>query len=87
VLFIGESRQLIESVTGLSGSGWFPWTSRTRGYFARSRTPTDVLDGFCTPFEANLLQRVQALGLPCLTPTRATAYLASVVSGRATTRV
>jgi hypothetical protein len=86
VLLIGESRQLIEVCDWAQRLGLVPVDIPHVGLLC-AVADTDVLNGFCTPFEANLLHRVRALGLPCLTPTRATAYLASVVSGRAATRV
>lgn len=41
----------------------------------------DVLDGMCTSVEAAQLQRVRALGLPCLTPDEARAFLGLTEAG------
>jgi hypothetical protein len=84
VLFIGESRQLVEVCDWAQHLGLLPVDSPQAGLLCAVADP-DVLDGWCTSYEAALLRRVRALGLPCLTPVRATAFLASAVNRRPTT--
>lgn len=74
LVFIGVSRPLREALGQAQGLGYAPAAqphARVRCLVADE----DVLDGFCTPGEAQILQQARVLGLPCVSPAEVPEHL------------
>jgi hypothetical protein len=75
VIFIGESRALLDVLDWAQGIGVVPVDVPEAGVLC-AVVDRDVNAAVVTPLEA----QVRALGLPCLTPVTAYAFLTSAMS-------
>jgi hypothetical protein len=79
MIFIGESDALMEVFTLARKCGVVP-VEQPGPDLTCVVADEDVLDGECTPGEADILRQVWGLGMPCVRPGQAHALLASAVN-------
>lgn len=79
MIFIGESDALMEVLTLARKYGVVP-VEQPDSDLTCVVADEDVLDGGCTPAEADILRTVWRLGVPCVRPGQAHALLASAVN-------
>lgn len=75
MVFLGESRT-VGRVSDWARRLGYGRTSRPHAQLTCLVAEEDVLDGFCTPREAQILQHARTLGLSCLLPGEAREFLA-----------
>lgn len=74
IVFVGESDELRSVYNWAYRRGFVP-ADIPHLNLACAVVDEDILDGMCTPVEADILQRVRDRGFPCLPPSHARNWL------------